>query len=184
MKVGGVWRTAALLLCVLILQQPMYAAEVQTNVTTHLATAESHEEVPFVSTMAEMMLGGAQEIACSEAVYSTAEIDLLACIVRAEAGNQGMQGKQLVVDVVLNRVESERFPNTIYEVIYQRNQFSTVTDGALARAEQTVDQSDYDAVYSQLQGTRVDQQVLFFTAGCYNPYCVPLYKCGDHYFGR
>ena len=46
-------------------------------------------------------------------------IDLLAKCVEAEAGNQGLYGKQLVVDVILNRVDSDSFPNTIEEVIKQ-----------------------------------------------------------------
>ena len=54
---------------------------------------------------------------------------LLMKIAQAEAANQGIQGMQLVMSVVLNRVESENFPDSIREVIYQEHQFSSVTDG-------------------------------------------------------
>lgn len=42
-----------------------------------------------------------------------------------EAGNQGIDGQRLIMSVVLNRVESEDFPDTIHEVIYQKGQFAT-----------------------------------------------------------
>lgn len=113
------------------------------------------------------------------------DLSLLAELVQAEAGNQDENGKRLVADVVLNRVASDRFPNSIPEVIYQDKQFSTVLDGALLDAGWHMDQSDYDAVWTEATaGQRLDSQVLFFTAGEYNPYCEPMYKYGDHYFGK
>ena len=48
------------------------------------------------------------------------DLQLLACIVWAEAGNQDTYGKELVADVVLNRVDDQRFPDTIREVIFQK----------------------------------------------------------------
>lgn len=65
----------------------------------------------------------------------TAEMAMLAQLVQAEAGNQDLTGKRLVADVVLNRVESEQFPNTIREVIFQKNpvQFGVTVDGAFGR---------------------------------------------------
>lgn len=51
-----------------------------------------------------------------------------------EAGNQGIDGQKYVMSVVLNRVESEEFPNTIHEVIYQEGQFAT---GGMSNAKIT-----------------------------------------------
>lgn len=112
-----------------------------------------------------------------------AELELLACVVHAEAGNQDLHGKRLVADVVFNRVMSDRFPNTITEVIYQPGQFSVVNDGALERAYTEVTEEDFQAVEMEID-EELDYEVLFFTAGGYNPYCVPMYQYGDHYFGR
>lgn len=53
-----------------------------------------------------------------------------------EAGNQGIDGQRYVMSVVLNRVKSEEFPNTIHEVIHQEGQFST---GRMSKAEITPD---------------------------------------------
>ena len=44
----------------------------------------------------------------------------------AEAEGECEEGKRLVIDTILNRVDSEHFPDTVYEVIYQPNQFSSM----------------------------------------------------------
>ncbi len=113
------------------------------------------------------------------------ELELLANLVEAESGNQDLKGKRLVADVVLNRVESDRFPNTITEVIYQDYQFSTVLDGALERASWHISDESFEAVRLEALECeeRLDEEVLFFTYGDYNPYCTPGYQYGSHYFG-
>lgn len=111
-----------------------------------------------------------------------AELQLLACLVHAEAGNQDMTGKRLVVDTVLNRVASEEFPNSIAEVIYQKNQFAPVTNGALAKAYREVTAEDFQAVAMELDD-QIDYEVLYFTAEGYD-YGTPAYKYGAHYFSK
>lgn len=55
--------------------------------------------------------------------FTYEEAQLLMEIAQAEAGNQGSDGMWLVMSVVLNRVDSEDFPDTISEVVYQEHQF-------------------------------------------------------------
>jgi N-acetylmuramoyl-L-alanine amidase len=62
------------------------------------------------------------------------EKDLMARLVRAEAESEPYAGKVAVAWVVLNRVDSDQFPNTIKEVIYQSGQFSPVSNGAINQA--------------------------------------------------
>ena len=64
--------------------------------------------------------------------YSNEELVLLAGIIQAEAGNQPYEGKIAVGSVVMNRVESDKFPNTISGVIYSPNQFTPAGSGRLA----------------------------------------------------
>lgn len=113
------------------------------------------------------------------------ELELLANLVEAESGNQDLKGKRLVADVVLNRVESDRFPNTITEVIYQDYQFSTVLDGALERASWHISDESFEAVRLEALESeeRLDEDILFFTYGEYNKHCEPAYQYGSHYFG-
>lgn len=111
------------------------------------------------------------------------ELELLAAVVEAEAGNQDMTGKRLVVDVVLNRVDSPLFPDTITEVLEQPGQFTTMWNGAVEDAGYHMQQDDYDAVMMEVTGKRLDYDIYFFTAGEYNASCKPAYIHGDHYFG-
>lgn len=111
------------------------------------------------------------------------EMELLAQVVEAEAGGEEYLGKCLVVDVILNRVKSEDFPDTITEVIYQPYQFSCVLDGGLERAGYRMQEDDYRAVEQELK-EQIDYSILFFTAEGYSPYCKPCYKVGGHYFGE
>ena len=61
---------------------------------------------------------------------SDEELYLLACIIDWEANSESYEGKLAVANVVLNRVRSSAYPNSISGVIYQRSQFSGVSDGA------------------------------------------------------
>lgn len=61
--------------------------------------------------------------------YTDYESQLLLKLAMAEAENQDIEGKALVICVVRNRIDSEDFPDTIEEVIYQENQFTPILDG-------------------------------------------------------
>ena len=64
---------------------------------------------------------------------SNEEIELIALVTMAEAEGECEEGKRLVIDTILNRVDSEHFPNTISEVIYQPHQFSSMWNGRVDR---------------------------------------------------
>lgn len=110
-------------------------------------------------------------------------LEILATCVEAEAGNQDIKGKRLVADVILNRVESPRFPDTIEGVISQKYQFTTFWDGSMDAITEPSEET-FQAVNMELCGERLDDEILFFTAGDYNTYCIPAYKYQDHYFGK
>lgn len=59
------------------------------------------------------------------------DLQLLAKVTYAEAGNQTLEQQLAVAATILNRVESESFPNTIQEVISQKGQFSSVKGGTV-----------------------------------------------------
>lgn len=50
-------------------------------------------------------------------------------IAMAEAEGESVEGKAAVMKVVLNRVDDERFPDTITEVLFEKNQFSCINTG-------------------------------------------------------
>jgi N-acetylmuramoyl-L-alanine amidase len=94
---------------------------------------------------------------------SNSEIDLLARLVRAEAQTEPLEGKIAVACVVLNRVESPQFPDTIKEVIYAPGQFQPVKNGQINKP---ADQESIQAVKAALADKRqFAPGALFF----YNP---------------
>lgn len=94
---------------------------------------------------------------------SQSDFDLLARVVRAEAQTEPFEGKIAVASVVLNRVESPKFPNTIKEVIYQRGQFQPVANGQINKP---ADQESIKAAQAAISEMRhIAKDALFF----YNP---------------
>lgn len=87
------------------------------------------------------------------------EINLLARLVRAEAQGESFAGKVAVAEVVLNRVESDDFPDSIGAVIYQSGQFSPVSNGSINKAP---DEASIKAVEQALQGSNTVGKALFF----------------------
>lgn len=65
--------------------------------------------------------------------YTNSELRLMSAIINCEAGGESYQGKLAVGIVVMNRISSKQFPNTLRGVIYQKNQFSPVRNGALRK---------------------------------------------------
>ena len=109
---------------------------------------------------------------------SASDLKLLAALIFCEAGNQCYDGKVAVGAVVLNRMESRRFPNTLSGVIYQKGQFTPAMTGKLARVLRSgnIPSSCYDAARDALNGVDPVNGALFFNTGSGN------YKLGDHYF--
>lgn len=90
------------------------------------------------------------------------DIELMAKLVYAESRGEPFDGKIAVASVVLNRVISPKFPNSIKDVIFQPNAFSCVSNGTIVAYP---DQACYNAVYEAIKGKDPTNQALFF----YNP---------------
>lgn len=116
----------------------------------------------------------------AEEIY-LGELELLAQLVEAEAGNQEFEGKCMVVDVVLNRVESPDFPNTISEVIFQDGQFSVITNGAFDKAAWNMQESDYAAVMVETE-LHTNRDVLYFNNTSNVSGSGEIFKVGGHWF--
>lgn len=119
-------------------------------------------------------------------VLSESDMDNLAKCVEAEASGEGLYGKRLVVDVILNRVQSSLFPGTtVTEIIFQHSdvndvwQFSVAGNGMLEAAVPT--QETYDAIARELE-CRSHPGLLYFTSEGFSPYGTPWQKVGHHYF--
>ena len=107
------------------------------------------------------------------------EIELIALCVMAEAEGECEYGQRLVIDVILNRVDDPHFPDTIYDVIYQENQFSGMYGDRITRCY--VKDELVQLVREELEN-RTDHDVVFFRTGHYHSYGVPMFQVGAHYF--
>lgn len=112
------------------------------------------------------------------------EKEELAQLIEAEGGNQPLEGKRCIADVVLNRVADPAFPDTIHEVIFQKGQFAVVENGAFNKAAWHMQQSDYEAVELEMEmGEQLDYDIVFFSRGKAS-YGTNWYKVGAHWFGE
>lgn len=92
--------------------------------------------------------------------YSDSDYEVLLRIVQAEAGICDERGKILVANVIINRVKSSEFPNSITAVVYERTQFSPVSDGTIKTCKVT--QQTIDCVDRALAGEDYSEGALFF----------------------
>ena len=123
----------------------------------------------------------AEEKAAREAAaaaQAAQEKELLAALIFCEAGNQPYEGQVAVGAVVMNRVRSGSFPNTITDVIYQSGQFTPAMTGWLdsVLASDGYTDSAMQAAADALAGSNPVGDCLYFSTGGGG------YQLGDHYF--
>lgn len=120
-------------------------------------------------------------------------VEILCRIVEAEAGNEDEKGRMLVANVVMNRVESSRFPNTVKGVVFQKvggfYQFSPVANGRYYRV--TVSEETRQAVEKVLRGKDDSRGALYFVnryaanseyMSWFDRKCTALFSYGRHEF--
>lgn len=108
--------------------------------------------------------GGQQDWTGVAYAPAEGELYLLAAIIQCEAEGEPYLGQLAVGSVVMNRVHSSKFPNTITEVVYQRKQFSPVASGRLAyRLQAGVNDSCMRAAVEVLNGNIVTDALFFCT---------------------
>lgn len=118
-----------------------------------------------------------------EELLTQEEIELIALVTMAEAEGEPEEGQRLVIDTILNRVDSELsyFADTVHGVIYQKNAFSSVWNGRVDRCY--VKEELCQLVREELQN-RTNSNVLYFTAGNYGKYGTPAFSVANHYFSE
>lgn len=111
---------------------------------------------------------------------------LLAKIAMAEAEGESIQGKTLVILVVLNRVRNADFPNTIQGVIFEENQFTPVINGRFDKVEPDADCWEAVQVVMEAQYDYSDGALYFESCdnddNWHSRNLEFLYQCGNHKF--
>ena len=95
---------------------------VMATLCSVLATSKFSGEIPVAG------IGTALEMASDYERIPPHEKEVLCRIIEAEATGQSIESKKNVCSVILNRSLDENFPNTISEVVFQKNQFSPISD--------------------------------------------------------
>jgi N-acetylmuramoyl-L-alanine amidase len=118
-----------------------------------------------------------------DSYYNSDDLYWLSRIISCESGNQSLTGKIAVGNVVMNRVASSKFPNTVYSVIFQKNQFSPASSGSIKKspnAESVV------AAKLVMEGVTALDGVLFFNRAGASSYAsrnrTYVATIGDHAF--
>jgi N-acetylmuramoyl-L-alanine amidase len=94
--------------------------------------------------------------------YDASELYWLSKIINAEAGGEPFLGKLAVGTVILNRVDSDEFPDTIYDVIFDTEngvQFSPTSNGAI---NNPANEDSVIAAKLTLENTRLSEDILYF----------------------
>lgn len=98
---------------------------------------------------------GSGAIQPGDSYYHEEDLFWLSRVIYAESGNQPMDGKLAVGNVVMNRVANDRYPDTVEGVLAQKNQFSTYKNGKLAN--RTPNQSSVIAAKLVLDGAVLEE---------------------------
>ncbi len=184
-------KKAILCMCAAALTVPgCHRLKSETAVPNSASSAEIKNECIFgtyhvteiydIPLIAEILQNTEKDsVMCDNNDTNSEDIELIALLTMAEAEGESEKGKRLVIDTVLNRVDSEYFPDTVHDVIYQPKQFSPIWNGRIERCY--VSDEICELVREEMEN-RTDSDVIFFTAGGYSKYGKPLYKVGNHYF--
>lgn len=143
-----------------------YVASEYVDIELFIEAGETIEEIKAREAIAALEKA---KLTANQGAFSATydEQTLLAALIHTEAGNQSYDGKLAVGAVVLNRVKSPNYPNTISEVIYAPGQFGPASNGTLAAALQNgVDAECLQAAKEALEGaTTVGDAKNFHRAG-------------------
>ena len=139
--------------------------------------AKKEEEERIAREKAEQEAREQAEREAREA-YVRANQELMASIIYCEAGNQPYEGQVAVGAVIMNRVKSGSYPDSIEAVIYQSGQFGPVATGWLnrVRSSKGYSQTALQAAVDALNGSNPIGNCLYFDQGGSGM------KIGAHYF--
>ncbi len=141
------------------LEQRAYESEIKEQEANLTALKKQLEEEKALSERANRMAWSN----ASDLGFEGSDRELLACLIYCEAGNQPYIGQVAVGSVVVNRMRSAAFPNTMVGVIYQKRQFSPVGSGRLAtRLSLGATESCYRAADEAMAGVQPVGNCLFF----------------------
>ena len=141
-------------------------AEAAAEAAARAVQASAEAEQPEQGQAAEETEADNAQAAAQEVSVSTSDLDLMAAIIECEAGGESYEGKVGVGAVIMNRIRSGEFPNTLSEVIYQSGQFEPTWTGKLSSVlSRGASEACYAAAQDVFAGANTIGGRLFFHAG-------------------
>lgn len=132
-----------------------------------------------------MLFAEGQPLKSAEETYNADNLKWLSRIIYAEAKGEPFKGKVAVGNVVMNRVNSSKFPNNVYSVVFARNQFTPARTGAI---NNTPDSDSIRAAKLAMEGYNVVPGCFYFinerttTSSWFRRTRTMLYRIGSHSF--
>ena len=163
-----------------ISQNIVASAQEMTDVSQQVIAdniAKKEEEERLAKKKAEQAAQGKSRTR-SKRSYVRANQELMASIIYCEAGNQPYEGQVAVGAVIMNRVKSGSYPDSIEAVIYQSGQFGPAATGWLnrVRSSKGIHRQALQAAVDALNGSNPIGNCLYFDQGGSGM------KIGAHYF--
>lgn len=136
-----------------------YEREIAAAESDLIALRAKYKEELAISAQSAQMVN--RDI--SDVIFASGDEDIMAAIIECEAGGESYTGKVAVGAVVMNRVRSPLFPNTVLEVIMAPKQFSPVGSGRFAIVlARGANESCYQAARDAMAGASPVGNCLFF----------------------
>ena len=107
--------------------------------------------------------------------YTDEEIALMARVVMSEASLLPFDGKQAIAQTIINRVLSDGFPDSVKDVVYQENQYSTADNGE-------VTEECFEAVKAAIEYKPFPMDMFYFRQDQYHSFACPYMKIKNTYF--
>lgn len=144
-----------------VLQEELRQQQQNTIDRTREELRRAEEEQKRIAAIEAAKKAEAEARAAAVAIpCSDEDYEILKRIVQAESGGCDIKGRILIANVIVNRVRSSDFPDTIQAVVYQKSQFSPVADGSMKSC--TVTETTVEAVDRALAGEDYSQGALYF----------------------
>lgn len=134
-------------------------AEQEAEEKQRAAEEEAEEEAEVEEAVEAPEQETEEERVASSEVPEVENEELLERAVHAEAKDESFEGMVAVASVILNRIESETFPDDVESVIYEENQFQVVDNGSI---EESPSERAEEATEEALDGSEPVGDSLFF----------------------
>ena len=142
-----------LMTAVIILNADVKAKEIPT-------TIENRTEAAVQPLILDLPETGVIERTHNVHLYTQEDAALMKRVALAEGQTEGPDGMFLILSVIANRVSNPEWPDTVTEVVYQKNAFASISDGNFAKAPAT--SPECEEAFARIDAGEVCPEIVAF----------------------